>query len=194
MILGSDAEEAKRSFNPAVATVQRLDLEREHAVVLSKNEATCTALLPIQEEMTMSRFRITKKQNENLSKLFKFYSAQHETKNLSNYTFEQYEKAANRMVVGDYNQFCKDFDIPLCKDDQREVFRKKSIRTGNAVTFETFEDILKEIFYIKDTEERVMIKRKEIKMLEESNLKWSMEQMDQAKKDLNELLKGERDK
>ena len=129
-----------------------------------------------------------------MQKLFKFYSAQHETKNLANYTFDQYEKAANRMVVGDYNQFCKDFDIPICKDDQKEVFRKKSIRTRHSVTFETFQDILKEIFYIKDTEERVMIKRKEIKMLEESNLKWSMEKMESAKKELNEMLKGERDK
>ena len=80
------------------------------------------------------------------------------------------------MVLGDYNRFCKDFDIPISKEDQKEVFRKKSIRTERCgpyrthVTFDKFEDILQEIFYIQDTEERIMIKKKEIKMLQESNL------------------------
>ena len=38
-----------------------------------------------------------------------------------------------------------------------------------------------------------MMKKKEIKMLAESNLQWSMEKMEWAKKDLNDLLRGERD-
>ena len=37
-----------------------------------------------------------------------------------------------------------------------------------------------------------MMKRKEIKMLEESNLKWSMEKMEEAKKDLNDMIQGNR--
>ena len=74
------------------------------------------------------------------------------------------------MVVGDYNQFCKDFNIPLSKEDQREVFRRRSIKTHNSITFETFKDILKEIFFIKDTEQRILLKRKEIKMLGQSSL------------------------
>ena len=75
MVIGADFEEEQRSFNPAVATYQKLDLEREHALVLSKNDATSTALLPIKEELEMSRFQITRKQSSNLAKLFKFYSA-----------------------------------------------------------------------------------------------------------------------
>ena len=97
------------------------------------------------------------------------------------------------MVLGDYYKFCKDFDMPICKEDQREVFRKRSIRTNNSVTFEKFQDILMEIFYIKDTEERILIKKKEIKLLEESNLQWSMEKKEGALKELNELLHGARD-
>lgn len=126
--------------------------------------------MPISEEAQRGKYHITKRQSENLLKLFKFYSAQHETQNLRNYTFEDYEKAANRMVIGDYNKFCKDFEMPISKDDQKEVFRKRSIRTNNQVTFDKFQDILMEIFYIQDTEERIMMKKKEIKMLEESNL------------------------
>ena len=74
------------------------------------------------------------------------------------------------MVLGDYNKFCKDFEIPISKEDQKEVFRKKSIKTHNSVNFEKFQDILEEIFFIQDSEERIMMKKKEIKMLQESSL------------------------
>lgn len=142
VVIGGQADEDKQSFNAAIAKYDKLNLEKEYAIALSKNEATSSALVPIKEEEIRSKYHITNKQHENLKKLFKFYSAQHQTQNLRNYTFEDYEKQVNRMVIGDYNWFCKDFDIPLSKDDQKEVFRKRSIRTNNAVTFEKFQDIL----------------------------------------------------
>ena len=97
------------------------------------------------------------------------------------------------MVIGDYNQFCKDFEIPLSKEDQKEVFRKKGVRAQKYVNFDTFQDILKEIFYIKDIEERILVKKKEIKLLSESNLSWSLDNKAQAQKELRDLMNGVRD-
>lgn len=65
---------------------------------------------------------------------------------------------SNRLVLGDFLKFCKDFDVPISNHDQKEVFRKMSIRTNQMVDFEVFQDILREMFFIKYTEERVVIK------------------------------------
>jgi hypothetical protein len=40
---------------------------------------------------------------------------------------------------------------------------------------EKFIDLIKEIFFVKETEEIILMKKREIKVLDESNLRWSME-------------------
>lgn len=77
--------------------------------------------------------------------------------------------------MGDYLKFCKDFDLPLKKEDLQEVFRQKSTRAGSKVNFGVFQDILKEIFYVKECEDEIELRKKEIKILDESSLIWSME-------------------
>ena len=57
------------------------------------------------------------------------------------------------MVVGDFMKFCKDFEIPVTKKDQMEVFRKIAVKTNlKEVQFDTFVEILKELFFVKETE------------------------------------------
>lgn len=49
---------------------------------------------------------------------------------------------------------------------------------------EKFCDLIKEIFFVKETEETILMKKREIKVLDESNLRWSMDQ----KKDALEFI------
>lgn len=51
-----------------------------------------------------------------------------------------------------------------------EVYRKIAIKQNQQVTFEVFCDILKELFFVKETEQRILLKQREIKVLDESNL------------------------
>jgi hypothetical protein len=90
-------------------------------------------------------------------------------------TFDELKVISNTMTVGDYLKFCKDFDLPLKKEDLIEVYRQKSVRAGRKVDFQVFEDMLKEIFYVKESEDEIEMRRREIKILSESNLIWSME-------------------
>ena len=57
-----------------------------------------------------------------------------------------------------YLKFCKDFDIPVRKHDQQEVYRKKSVRAGESINYEKFLDVLKELFFVKDNEDRILVK------------------------------------
>jgi len=74
-----------------------------------------------------------------------------------------------------------------------EIFRKKAIRRNSKVDFEVFHDILKECFFVKETEELIRRKQREIKVLDESNLRWSMEQKQAALKAIEDLQQAERD-
>jgi len=56
-----------------------------------------------------------------------------------------------------------------------EIIRKKATRRNLPVDFELFCDILKECFFVKETEDIIRLKQREIKVLDESNLRWSME-------------------
>lgn len=53
-------------------------------------------------------------------------------------TFDNLAEVSNLLNIGDYLKFCKDFDLPLKKQDLSEVFRKKSTRASNKVNFEVF--------------------------------------------------------
>ena len=55
------------------------------------------------------------------------------------------------------------------------------------VKIEVFCDLLKEIFFVKETEETILMKKREIKVLDESNLRWSMDQKGDALKFIDEL-------
>lgn len=66
-----------------------------------------------------------------------------------------------------------------------EIFRKKSIKNAQKVFFDVFTDMLKEIFFVKETEETILLKQREIKVLDESNLAWSMD----TKKDVLAYIK-----
>ena len=140
-------------------------------------------------------YYISRKMHNNLIKIFKFYSGQHNNEKRSKSTFDEQREIANSWIVGDYLKFCKDFNIPIKKEDQIEVFRKKKLRAGaKHVDFELFQEILREIFFVKETEELITIKKREVKILTESNLTWSMEKKQDALKEIEKLLEGKRDK
>ena len=44
----------------------------------------------------------------------------------------------HKLIQGDFLKFCKDFDIPITKKDQMEVYRKISIRNNLKVDFEVY--------------------------------------------------------
>lgn len=48
--------------------------------------------------------------------------------------------------------------MPITKKDQMEVYRKISIRENKNVDFEVFVDLIKEIFYVKETEQFILMK------------------------------------
>jgi len=68
-----------------------------------------------------------------------------------------------------------------------EVFRKISIKNNKTVTFDVFLDLLKEVFFVKYIEETIIAKQTEIKILDESNLMWSMDKKGDAIKYIEEL-------
>lgn len=72
------------------------------------------------------------------------------------------------------------------------MFRKKARRVGEAISFERFKDVLEEIFFVKDTEDRIVVKQKELKLLDESNLRWAMEQKEETIAELERLLTDEK--
>ena len=55
-------------------------------------------------------------------------------------------------MIGDYLKFCKDFEMPILKEEQVTVYRKQSLRKGFiGADFTIFQEILKEIFSVKET-------------------------------------------
>ena len=74
-----------------------------------------------------------------------------------------------------------------------EVFRKISIKNAKQVYFDVFKDMLKEIFFVKETEDTIIEKQKEIKILDESNLMWSVDKKKDALKFIEELQIAPRD-
>jgi hypothetical protein len=54
--------------------------------------------------------------------------------------------------------------------------------------------LLKEVFFVKETEQLILMKQREIKVLDESNLTWSMEQKESALKYIDDLQAATRDK
>jgi hypothetical protein len=56
---------------------------------------------------------------KNLRKIFTFYSEQHmPIKNTLKMTFEQIEFKKNAMTQSAFLKFCKDFEIPIKRDQQ----------------------------------------------------------------------------
>ena len=63
-------------------------------------------------------FKITKKQMKNLQKIFAFYAALHQpVTNSVKFTFEEIEEQNKRMQQSEFLKFCKDFEIPITKQD-----------------------------------------------------------------------------
>jgi len=84
--------------------------------------------------------------------------------------------------------------MPLTKLQQTEIVRKKSIRNGNKpIDFELFQEIIKEHLFVKETIDKVQEKEKELKILQESKLLWSNEQVDQVQKYIDILKNQKRD-
>ena len=84
--------------------------------------------------------------------------------------------------------------MPLTKSQQTEIVRKKSIRNGNKpIDFELFQEIIKEHLFVKETIDKVQEKEKELKILQESKLLWSNEQVDQVQKYIDILKNQKRD-
>ena len=110
--------------------------------------------------------------------------------------------------MGDFLKFCKDFKIPVNKDDQIEVYRRRvrriqkdldrsEVPAGSsekfAVSFPMFIDILCELFFVKDVEDKIMKKTKEIQILSQSALRWSLEKKDITIQEIEDLKLSERD-
>ena len=75
-----------------------------------------------------------------------------------------------------------------------EVFRKIAVKTNlKEIQFETFIEILKELFFVKETEQAILLTKREIKVLDESNLKWSMEKKQEALNYIEQLQLAIRD-
>ncbi len=45
-------------------------------------------------------------------------------------TFEDIEKVANKILVGDFFKMCQDFNIQIKKDTLQEIYRQKVKRGG----------------------------------------------------------------
>ena len=69
--------------------------------------------------------------------------------------------------------------MPISQDDLVEIFRQKAVRAETKfkyrIDYEGFLDVLKEIFYVKQTKQEIFARQKEIKILGESNLTWSID-------------------
>lgn len=58
-----------------------------------------------------------------LQEIFNFYSRQHIPLNRK---FEELQEKMSEIDLGEFMKFCKDFEIPLPKAKQQEVFKKCS--------------------------------------------------------------------
>ena len=124
---------------------------------------------------------------KNLEKIFNFYAALHQPKNAVKHTFEEIQLLNRRLQQSEFLKFCKDFEMPITKQDQIEIYRKKVTKQNLPVELDKFCDLLKEIFFVKETEETILMKKREIKVLDESNLRWSMDQKKDAIKFIDHL-------
>lgn len=52
----------------------------------------------------------------------------------------------NTMNLGELLKFCKDFEVELTKQDVTDLYRKKSLRTNNPLFYDTFKEILEDMF------------------------------------------------
>ena len=59
--------------------------------------------------------------------------------------------------------------------------------------FDIFQEILKEIFYVKEMEEYMEKLQGQVKILDESNLRWSIEKKGEVLAYMDSIQKGERD-
>lgn len=85
--------------------------------------------------------------------IFKHYAELHQPIQNVSTTFEKMTKIHATMIISDFVKFCKDFELPVTKKDQMEVFRKIAVKTNiKEIQFDTFVDILKELFFVKETE------------------------------------------
>ena len=82
---------------------------------------------------------------------------QHQKQSNLNKSFDEISSLHNCMTQSDFLKFCKDFAIPLNKTDILEVYRKIVVKHKHKlVDFANFNEMLKEMFFVKDTE--VLIK------------------------------------
>jgi hypothetical protein len=67
------------------------------------------------------------------------------------------------MIMTDFLKFCRDFEIPCSKEDQTEAYRllvkKNKLKK---VDYETFNEILKELFFVINTEQQIREAQKEV--------------------------------
>ena len=89
---------------------------------------------------------ITKKQDSNLEKLFKFYATQHSTQEVSKLSFDELKEVSNSLTQSDFMKLCDDFKMPISRDDLLEIFRVKALRSKtkihNKLNLEGFKDTL----------------------------------------------------
>lgn len=67
-------------------------------------------------------------------------------------TFDQLNNQNKIVSLSEFYKFCQDFAIPLTKQQQHDLFLRKTAKDGkdNNVEFTKFCDILIEIFYMRE--------------------------------------------
>lgn len=67
-------------------------------------------------------------------------------------TFDEIGKEGAKLAYGDYIKLCQDFQIPLKKDQLTELYRIRIKRGAQNMEYETFKDVLIDIFKTIHTE------------------------------------------
>lgn len=120
---------------------------------LNSQPESITALAQAQILHDSRNYVVTVRQHQNLHEIFHFYSILHQKPSNISKSFEEISSIHSRMQQSDFLKFCKDFEIPLSRTDQLEVYRKVVVKQKHKqVDFETFEEILKELFFVKEIE------------------------------------------
>ncbi|TNV86586.1 hypothetical protein FGO68_gene4941 [Halteria grandinella] len=92
-----------------------------------------------------------KVKEKGMKEIFNFYSKQHVMQG-NKMTFDEIGKEGAKLAYGDYIKLCQDFQIPLKKDQLTELYRIRIKRGAQNMEYETFKDVLIDIFKSIHTE------------------------------------------
>ena len=74
-----------------------------------------------------------------MQEIFGFYSRQHIPQGRK---FEEMQESMNEIDLGEFMKFCKDFQIPLHKTKQQEIFKKSCYQGHRPLKIQQFEQAI----------------------------------------------------